>query len=108
VDVSTEAIRYDVDGTMLPKPYIRVIFSSQDYLDEKIGMGSIAQNADYDPETGTLDFDGDPYIDLYIDGWQNLNHPWTINDLDRIAAAVQDLADAANRLGLPSGLEETN
>lgn len=101
VDVSTETIRYDVEGTMLPKPYIRVIISSRDYLGKKLGTGSIVQNADYDPEDGTLTLDGDPYIDLYIpDG-----RAWTVNDLDQLAASLQDLSDAANKLGLPSGLD---
>lgn len=104
VYVASETIRYDVDGTMLPKPSIRVIFSSRDYLGKKLGTGTIVQNADYDPETGTLTLDGDPYIDLYIpDG-----RAWSVNDLDQLAASLQDLSDAANRLGLPSGLEETN
>lgn len=103
----TDAERHTDEGTLRDTPNIRTILRGHDYLPQ-YGAGTIAQNADYDPETGTLTLDGDPYIDLYFDERHTLEQPWTINDLDRIAAAVQDLADAANRLGLPDGVYPTD
>lgn len=93
------------DPTPLPSPVITAHLASKNYIQNHLGCAQITQTVIYDPSTGSLALAA-PYVDLRLPERPTaLENPWTTNDLDQIAAGIQDLADVANRFGLPSGLE---
>lgn len=97
---------HDLDGmdrdshVPLPVPLISTHVTTRNHL-ERHGTALIMQSVTYNPATGTLTNNGEPFIDVIVPELSRIYEGHrTPNDLEEIAAGIKVLANLARRYGV--------